>query len=86
MSVPDIYRNIYLKMQDDALKTDFLRFAILNEKGGFVIDSKLEPLYNINMFPMDKNLILAKTMEEIENNTYCNKFLACTPHHHLLES
>ena len=85
MSVPDIYRNIYLKIQDDALKADFLRFAVLNEKGGFVIDSNLEPLYNINMFPVGKNLILAKTMEENENNTYCNKFLASIPHHHVIE-
>jgi hypothetical protein len=84
-SIPIIYKNIYVKIRDDALKTDFLRFVILNEKGGFVIDSNLEPIHNIDIFPAEKSIILSKTMEENDNNIYCNKFIASTPKHPIVE-
>ena len=70
-----IYLEVFRAIKWPSIKTDFMRLVLLYEKGGFVMDSNLEPLHNFD--PLCNNhLILCKSMEEFPDLPYCKKCLA----------
>ena len=74
-SINPVYLEIFNAIQSPKVKTDFMRLILLYEKGGFIMDSNLEPLYNLD--PLCNNsLILCKSMVEFSDSPYCTKCLA----------
>lgn len=74
-TMPDIYYQIFMKIEEPLIQADFLKLVLLYEYGGIVIDCDLEPLCHVETF-LDGKVVLCKSLSENKETGYCDKFIA----------